>query len=79
MATLGGARSLDLDSCIGNFETGKEADFVVLDYAATPLISHRINTARSLQEKLFVMQMLGDDRAVRETWIMGERQQPGKP
>jgi len=79
MATLGGARSLDLDRYIGNFEPGKEADFVVLDYAATSLIAHRINAARSLQEKLFVMQMLGDDRAVRETWIMGARQEHGKP
>ena len=74
LATLGGARALDLDSSIGNFESGKEADFVVLDYASTPLIEMRCAGSRSIQEKLFVMEMLGDDRAVRETWVMGECQ-----
>ena len=74
LATLGGARTLDLDSSIGNFEIGKEADFVVLDYASTPLIEMRCAGNRSIQEKLFVLEMLGDDRAVRETWVMGECQ-----
>ncbi len=72
MATLGGARALSLDSHIGNFETGKEADFLVLDYHATPLIKRRLTAAAdNLQEKLFALQMLGDDRAIRETWVMG--------
>ncbi len=74
LATLGGARALDLDNKIGNFETGKEADFVVLDYAATPLIKYRVDGCENLLEKLFVMQMLGDDRAIGETWIMGSQQ-----
>ena len=73
MATLGGARALDLDGFIGNFEEGKEADFVVLDYAATPLIDLRIRGTDDLLEKLFILEMLGDDRAVRETWIMGRK------
>ena len=76
LATLGGARVLDLESHIGNFENGKEADFVVLDYQATPLIQFRLERARNIMEKLFVLQMLGDDRAVRETWIMGHRRFP---
>ncbi|MYD76415.1 MAG: amidohydrolase family protein, partial [Gammaproteobacteria bacterium] len=79
MATLGGARALDLDRHIGNFEKGKEADFVVLDYAATPLIRRRIESASSIMEKLFVLQMLGDDRVIRETRIMGRKAHPGKP
>ena len=36
LATLGGAAALYLDDRIGNFDVGKEADFVVLDPAATP-------------------------------------------
>lgn len=73
LATLGGATALDLQDVIGNFETGKEADFIVLDYHATPLINFRITQCKNLMEKLFVLQMLGDDRAIRETWIMGQK------
>jgi guanine deaminase len=76
LATLGGARALDLQSYIGNFEPGKEADFVVLDYRATPLVRFRLERAKDIKETLFVLQMLGDDRAVRETWIMGEKRFP---
>ena len=73
LSTLGGARALDLDRHIGNFETGKEADFVILDYASTDLIRLRLQNVSSVIEKLFVLQMLGDDRAIRETWIMDNR------
>ena len=73
LSTLGGAKALNLHHHIGNFETGKEADFVVLDYKATDLIAFRMSSAKSIEEKLFVMQMLGDDRAIRETWIAGKR------
>lgn len=72
LATLGGARALKLDDRIGSFATGNEADFVVLDYKATPLIGHRIEGARSLEEKLFVLMMLGDDRCVKETFAAGK-------
>lgn len=71
LATLGGARSLYLDDRIGNFQPGKEADFVVLDYNATPLISHRLKRVSSLKERLFALMMLGDDRVVKETFSAG--------
>ncbi len=70
-ATLGGARALYLDDCVGNFALGKEADFVVLDWRSTPLLARRIAAARDLVEKLFALFMLGDDRAVHATHIMG--------
>lgn len=72
LATLGGARALRLDDRIGSFALGNEADFVVLDYKATPLIGHRIERARNLEEKLFVLMMLGDDRCVKETFAAGK-------
>ncbi|MCY4218396.1 MAG: guanine deaminase [Gammaproteobacteria bacterium] len=73
MSTLGGARALDLDRYIGNFEKGKEADFVILDYAPTDLIRLRLHNVSSVIERLFVLQMLGDDRTIRETWVMGNK------
>jgi len=72
LATLGGARTLDLDSAIGNFESGKEADFVVLDYRSTPLSALRIEGCSRLADKLFVLAILGDDRAVKATYILGQ-------
>ena len=73
LATLGGARALHLDHRIGNFARGKEADFVVLDLAATPLLERRMQNASTLDERLFALIMLGDDRCVAETYIAGER------
>jgi len=71
LATLGGARALYLDERIGNLQPGKDADFVVLDYKATPLIDYRLSQARSLEERLFALMILGDDRAVKETYAAG--------
>ncbi|OZG70139.1 guanine deaminase [Hahella sp. CCB-MM4] len=73
LATLGSARALDLEDKIGNFESGKEADFVVLDLKSTPLISMRLKHSKDLEETLFVLAMLGDDRSVKATYIMGEK------
>ncbi|MBW1635117.1 MAG: guanine deaminase [Deltaproteobacteria bacterium] len=72
LATLGGALTLDIDDHVGNFEPGKEADFVVLDYGATPLLTRRLKRCNNLTEKLFVLQMLGDDRVVKNVHILGE-------
>ncbi len=72
LATLGGARTLDLDDVIGNFVPGKEADFIVLDKACTPLMEFRLQHCRTLFETLFVFAMLGDDRAVQATYAAGQ-------
>jgi guanine deaminase len=73
LATLGGARALRLDERIGSFAPGREADFIVLDAQATPLLARRMRTARTLEERLFAWMVLGDERAVRECYVMGER------
>jgi guanine deaminase len=71
LATLGAARALDLDGRIGSFRPGNEADFVVLDLAATPLLARRTRTSRTLAERLSLLLTLGDDRAVARTYVMG--------
>ena len=70
--TIGGARALDLDDRICNFNPGNEADFLVLDKGATPLLKLRLNQAKSLHDLLFSIMMLADDRAVYKTYIMGD-------
>ncbi len=69
--TLGNARALSLDPAIGSIEPGKDADLVVLDARATPAMAHRMERAASLDEELFVLMLLGDDRAVRQTYVAG--------
>ncbi len=71
MATLGGARSMQLEGTIGNFAHGVEADFVVLDPQSTPLLARRTGHADSLEELLFALALLGDDRAVAATYSAG--------
>ena len=72
LATLGGARALDLEGTIGNFLPGCEADFVVLDDHATPFLKFRLPHAKTLHERLFAIMILGDDRCIQETFIMGK-------
>ncbi|MFC3075356.1 guanine deaminase [Shinella pollutisoli] len=69
--TLGNAEALSLADRIGTLEPGTDADFVVLDAAATPAMALRMEVVRSLADELFLLQTLGDDRAVRETYVAG--------
>ncbi len=71
LATLGGARALNAADKIGCFEPGAEADFIVLDYAATPLIERRMKAAKDLKERLFALMILGDDRVISKTYVAG--------
>lgn len=71
LATLGGAKSLSLDHLIGNFEVGKEADFVVIDPCSTPLQQLRYDSSKDLSDKLFLLMTLGDDRSIYRTYVDG--------
>ena len=75
--TLGNARALGLEDKIGTLEMGTEADIVVLDSRATSAMALRMETVGTLSEELFVLQTLGDDRAVVETYSAGEAQLSG--
>jgi guanine deaminase len=80
LATLGGARALCLDDKLGNFEIGKEADFVVLNLCSTPIMALRNKltdqtipqTLDEISDQLFATMIMGDDRAIAATYIMGE-------
>jgi len=72
LVPLGGARAMGLDAHVGSFEPGKEADFVVLDPSSSPLRARRNRLASGFEERLFLLMMLGDDRAVHSTYVMGE-------
>ncbi|HAT29396.1 MAG TPA: guanine deaminase [Janthinobacterium sp.] len=73
MATLGAARSMQLEGTIGNFAAGAEADFIVLDPRATPLLARRTRRCNGLEELLFALALLGDDRSVAATFAAGRR------
>ena len=73
MMTLGNARALGLEAEIGSFRIGGEADVVVLDPCATPAMAHRMaSVGDDLEATLFVLMTLGDERAVRATYVLGE-------
>ena len=72
LATLGSARTLAIDESVGNLLPGKEADFVVMDLHATPLLTRRVHAANDPEEILFALMMLGDDRNTHATYLMGE-------
>ncbi|MBA4798540.1 MAG: guanine deaminase [Rhizobiales bacterium] len=75
--TLGNALALDLADRIGTLDEGTDADIVVLNAAATPAMRLRMETVTSLSEELFLLQTLGDDRAVVETYVAGKASKPG--
>ncbi|WP_323118482.1 guanine deaminase [Burkholderia alba] len=71
LATAGAAQALDLGDLVGTLAPRSEADFVVLDPAATPLLARRTAHAESLEALLFALALLGDDRAVYRTYAAG--------
>jgi guanine deaminase len=71
LMTRGNAAALGLDNEIGAIAAGCFADLVVLDARATPAMAHRMEVARGLEDELFVLMTMGDDRAVRQTYIAG--------
>lgn len=72
LATRGAARALYLDDKIGSLEAGMEADLTVLDLKATPVLGYRMKHTNNLEEALFVLMTLGDDRTSCATYVAGE-------
>ncbi|MDB5829200.1 MAG: guanine deaminase, partial [Variovorax sp.] len=67
--TGGAALALGLDGVAGNLQPGCEADFIVLNPKATPLLARKSGLAANLEELLFSMIVLGDDRLIERTVI----------
>ncbi|MBT8408228.1 MAG: guanine deaminase [Alphaproteobacteria bacterium] len=72
LATQGSARALKMDRRIGNLAPGLEADIVVLDLASTPAIAQAAERADTIWAAVFPTIMMGDDRAIRQTYIAGQ-------
>ena len=73
MATRGNAGRLHIGHEVGSIDTGKFADLVVLDPQATPVLASRQDLSTSLEDVLFSLMILGDDRAIRATYVAGAK------
>lgn len=78
-ATRGNACVLGLEDRIGTLDAGTEADVVVLNARATSAMALRMERAESLAEELFVLQTMGDDRAIQEVYTAGEPRKSVRP
>ena len=72
LATRGAADALDLVGTVGSFEPGCDADLIVIDPQATPLLKLRSERCQSIEELLFVLMTLGDDRAIKAKYVAGQ-------
>ena len=72
ISTLGGAKALSLDDRLGSIKPGKEADFALLDPAATPLLARRASLRDDPMDVFFALMTLADDRAIAATYAGGK-------
>ena len=73
LATEGSARALRMEDRIGTLEPGSVADLVALELASIPAIAQRADRAEDIWEAVFPTIMMGDDRAIRATWVAGSK------
>ncbi len=72
LATAGSAAAMRHDDKIGRFAPGMEADLIILDPDATPVLAQRTQRAEDISDVLFALMILGDDRAIHQTWVNGK-------
>lgn len=72
LATVGSARALHVEDKIGNIAVGMEADLTIVDLKSTPAIEQATRRAENIWQQIFPTIMMGDDRAIRATWINGK-------
>ena len=75
-ATRGNAIALGMEHRIGTLAPGSDADLVILDSRATPAMAVRAERIETLAEELFLLQILGDDRAIAQTYVAGQPMRP---
>ena len=71
--TFGNALAMGLGDRIGRLAPGFEADFVVLDTRATPKQRRRMERVETLEEELFTLMILGDERSTVATYAFGRK------
>lgn len=76
MATYGAAQALHLEERIGRITAGLEADLVILDLQATPVIKQRMAQCSDITDTLFVQMILGDERSIRAVYSAGKSVKP---
>ncbi|MBS0289759.1 MAG: guanine deaminase [Proteobacteria bacterium] len=72
LSTRGTAHAMYIEDKVGSIAPGMEADMVVLNMKSTPVIEYRMQFAKNIEEALFIQMIMGDDRAVRSTYVAGE-------
>ena len=80
IGTLGGARALDMEERFGNFDVGKEADFVVIDPSRTPALDASLTYGIRSDDPVIARDqtLFGLLMGIRETSIAGTYVQ-GRP
>jgi guanine deaminase len=78
LGTLAGARALDMEARFGNFDVGKEADFVVVDPSRTPAlqgpIAHGVRSddpGLARDQTLFALLMGIRESSIAEVYVQG--------
>ncbi|WP_117234977.1 guanine deaminase [Vibrio maerlii] len=71
LCTQGAAKAMGLDHLVGNLNPGSEADFVELNFMASPMLQQRLLRCKSLREQLFAITTLSDDRIIERTYLCG--------
>ena len=80
LGTLAGARALDMENRFGNFDVGKEADFVVIDPSGTPQLADTLSkgvraadTGLARDQALFALLMGIRESSIAEVYVQGRR------
>ena len=72
LSTVGSAKALNLENKIGNVSNGQFADLNIIDLFSTHEIKQRAKRAKNFWQKIFPTLIMGDDRAIKKTWISGK-------
>ena len=81
--TLAGARALDLDQRIGNFEPGKNADFVMVGVTGCEALARRLDHASragsevAVEQTLFALLMGLRESTLTDIYVHGRKIRPG--
>ena len=73
LATIGSSKALNLEKKIGNISKGLYADLIAIDLSSTKEIDQRRKRANNIWEEIFPTLIMGDDRAIKATWVSGNK------